>query len=62
MEQLISLLITVIIFAVIAYGAWWVCSKFGAPQPVFWIVGLILLIFILYFLAGQTGMHNFRWR
>ena len=55
MEQLISLLIFVLIFAVVAYGCWWVLTKFGAPQPIFWIVGVILLIFILYFLTGQLG-------
>jgi uncharacterized membrane protein YphA (DoxX/SURF4 family) len=63
MDALVSLLIMVVIFAVVAYGAWWVCTKFGAPQPVFWIVGLILLLFLLYFLVGQFGGgHSFRWR
>lgn len=55
MDQLIQLLIAVVIFAIVAYGLWWVCTKFGMPQPVLWIVGAILLIFLLYFVAGQVG-------
>ena len=56
MNQLISLIIYVVIFAIIAYGLWWVCVKFGMPQPVLWIVGAILLIFLLIFIANQTGV------
>jgi hypothetical protein len=60
MEQLINLLIVGCIFCALAYGAYWLCVKFQAPKPVFWIVGLIFLIFLLYFLAGQFGgVHNF---
>jgi hypothetical protein len=63
MEQLIQLLIVVLIFSVAAYGLWWVLTHFGAPQPAFWIVGVILIIFILYFMMGQFGTgHSFRWR
>lgn len=64
MESLISLLVVIVIFAVAAYGLWWVCMKFALPQPVLWIVGVILLIFLLYFIAGQVGMggHSFSLR
>lgn len=62
MEQLVSLLIVVLIFSVAAYGLWWVLTKFGAPQPAFWIVGVILIIFILYFLMGQFGGGHFNFR
>jgi hypothetical protein len=62
MEQLIQLLIGIVIFAVIAYGLWWVCVKFALPQPVLWIVGVILLIFLLVWVSGQVGMHSFHWR
>lgn len=55
MQQLIHLLIYIIIFAVVGYGLWWVCVKFSMPQPVLWIVGAILLIFILLFASGQVG-------
>lgn len=61
MDQLISLLIMVLIFGCVAYAMYWVCTKFAAPQPVFWICGVILLIFLLYFLMGQFGGgHSFR--
>lgn len=56
MDQLIQLLIVVVIFAVIAYGLWWVCTKFALPQPVLWIVGAILLIFLLLFISRQLGV------
>jgi hypothetical protein len=52
----INLLIYVILFAIAAYGLWWVCQKFGMPQPVVWICGGLLLIIILLFLANQLGV------
>ena len=55
MQQLISLLVYIIIFAVVAFGLWWTCVKFALPQPVMWIVGAILLIVILLFISGQVG-------
>lgn len=55
MQLLINLLIYIVIFAIVAYGLYWVCTKFGLPQPVLWIVGAILLIIILIFVAGQLG-------
>lgn len=36
-----------VILAIIAYGAYWVCTKFQMPPIVFWIVGTILLIVFL---------------
>ncbi len=56
MDLLISLLIYVVIFAIVVYGAWWVCVKFGMPAPVMWIVGAILLIALLLFVGKQVGM------
>jgi uncharacterized membrane protein len=56
MDQLISLLIALIIFAIVAYGLYWVCVKFQLPQPVMWICGAILLIVILLFVARQVGV------
>ena len=55
MDQLIQLLIYIVIFAVVGYGLWWVCTKFGLPQPVLWICGAILLIIILLFIARELG-------
>jgi hypothetical protein len=58
MNQLIQLLVYVIIFGIVAYGLWWVCAKFGLPQPVVWIVGGILLIILLLFIATQLGVGS----
>jgi hypothetical protein len=54
-DQLIQLLIYIVIFAIVAYGLYWVCTKFGLPQPVLWICGALLLIVILLFLSHQLG-------
>lgn len=54
--DVISLLVSLIIFAVVAYGVWWVCVKFGMPPPVLWLAGGILLIIMLYYLARQFGV------
>lgn len=56
MEQLIQLIVYIVIFAVVGYGLWWVCTKFALPQPVLWICGAILLIIILLFLSRQLGV------
>ena len=55
-ESLIALLIAAIIFCVIAYAMWWVCSHFF-PQfpPAMWICGAILLIILLLWVSGQFG-------
>jgi hypothetical protein len=55
-EQLIQLIVYIVIFAVVGYGLWWVCTKFALPQPVLWICGAILLIIILLFLSRQLGV------
>lgn len=55
---LINFLIVACIFCAIAYGIWWVCVKFQAPKLVFWIAGLILLIFLLAYLGSLLGMHT----
>ena len=54
--DLISLLVAVIVFAVVAYGVYWVCTKFGMPQPVLWLCGGILLIILLLFIAQRMGV------
>jgi hypothetical protein len=54
--QLIQLLIYIVVFAIVAYGLYWICVKFSLPQPVMWICGAILLIVVLVFLANQLGV------
>lgn len=61
MDQLIQLIIYIVIFAIVAYGLWYVCTKFGMPQPVFWICGAVLLIIILLFLNRQLGGGAVNW-
>jgi hypothetical protein len=53
---LISLVIYIVIFAIVAYGLYWVCTKFQLPQPVMWICGGLLIIVLLLFLAQQLGV------
>jgi len=55
MDQLIQLLIYIVVFAIVAYGLYWICIKFALPQPVLWICGAILLIIILIFVSGRLG-------
>lgn len=54
-EQLIQLLIYVLIFGVVAYGIYWICTKFALPAPIMWIAGVILLIILLLFVASKFG-------
>ena len=55
MDQLIQVIIYIVIFAIVGYGLYWVCTKFGLPQPVLWICGAILLIIILLFVSKELG-------
>jgi hypothetical protein len=59
MDPLISLLIMVVIFAIAAYGLWWICKSFELPAPVLWICGAILIIILLGFLLQHTGLYHF---
>jgi hypothetical protein len=52
---LINLLITALLFCIVAYALYWVCIKFALPQPVMWICGAILLIVLLLWLTGQVA-------
>lgn len=55
MPTLISFVFYAVVFASVAYGLWWVCQKFGMPQPVVWIVGAFLLILLLVFIGNHVG-------
>jgi hypothetical protein len=54
-ETIIWLLVYVMLFCGVAYGLKWICTQFGLPTPVLWICGVILLIVLLLFIAGQFG-------
>jgi hypothetical protein len=55
-QTLIVLLIDIIIFAVIAYALYWICTHFFPSfPPALWICGAILLIVLIIFITGQMG-------
>jgi hypothetical protein len=62
MEALISFLVALLIFAILAWALYMVCTKFLANfPPALWICGAILLIIILIYAArtfgGGTALH-----
>lgn len=63
MDPLIQLLVIVLFIAIAAYYLPTVLERFKMPAPAFWIVGTILIIFILVFLANQLGVggSSLRW-
>ncbi len=56
MPQLISLIIAIVIFAIVAYGLKWVCDSFGLPAPVLWLCGALLLIILLIYVSQMVGL------
>lgn len=55
-QTLIWLLVDILIFCLIAYGLYWVCTHFfPAFPPALWICGAILLVVLLLFISGQIG-------
>ena len=62
---LVSLLITVAVFCLVAYVIFWLMGYLGAPEPIRKVVVvvmvLIAIIWILTnFLPGTAGMHIWR--
>jgi hypothetical protein len=54
MHLLISVLIFLVFFAVLAFGLLWICGKFFPEfPPARWICGAILLIVLLLLAANQ---------
>lgn len=54
MELLITVLIYIIIFAILAFGLAWICAKFFPEfPPARWICGGVLLIILLLAIAHQ---------
>ena len=65
-ETLIGLLIVCLIFALIAWALYWVCTHFfpGFP-PALWICGALLLLVLLLYISGQIGpvlAPHHKWR
>jgi hypothetical protein len=59
MPQLINLIIAIVIFAIAAYGLYWINIKFELPKPVLWICGALLIIVVLLYISGQIHLPGF---
>ena len=47
-ETLISVVVIIVIFAILAYSLYWICMKFFPGfAPALWICGVILIILLL---------------
>ena len=64
MQLLISVLIFIVVFAILAFGLKWVCDKFFPGfAPALWICGVILLILLLIAASSvfNGGGYSFPW-
>jgi hypothetical protein len=50
-----NLIVSIVIFAIMAYGIYTICKYFELPKPVLWISGVILLLILLYYTARVFG-------
>jgi tellurite resistance protein TehA-like permease len=56
MQLLINVLIGIVIFAILGYGLYLICTKFFPNfAPALWICGVILIIVLLVLLSTQMG-------
>ena len=56
--DVMTLLVSVVLFACVAYGVWWVCQRCGMPAQVFWLCGGVLLMMLFMFLSRQFGLSG----
>lgn len=59
MDPLFQALVIVVLFAVAACGLYFLCVKFKMPDPIFWLVGAILILLVLAVLLDKTGLYHF---
>lgn len=59
---MISLLIGLVVFALIAYLLWWLLSLIPLPQPIRVIVTVLFVLICIVMLLGYLpgGMHSIR--
>ena len=61
----ISLLIYLVVFAVVIYLVYFVIDRMALPDPIRWIVllvvGVILLLFLLGMLTGHVNAPEIGW-
>ena len=68
MQLLITVLIGIVVFAILAFGMLWICDKFFSNfRPAYWICGVVLLIVLLYavstlFGSGAALPQSLHWR
>lgn len=55
-DQIIVLIVYIILFAIVAWGLNWVVVSYNLPQPIRWLVGGLLLVILLLFLAHHLGV------
>jgi len=53
--ELISLIIAILVFCILAYALVWTCDKFDMPPPVKWACGALLLIVLLLWASANLG-------
>ena len=52
--SLISWLVAGLFFAILGWALYFVCVKFKAPDPVYWICGVALILILLAWATGQV--------
>jgi hypothetical protein len=64
MQLLITVLIGIVVFAILAFGMKWICDTFFPEfRPAYWICGVVLLIVLLIAVSqvfgGGAGAQSF---
>jgi cytochrome c oxidase subunit IV len=57
----IGLILGVLIFALVVWGAKYLCDTFDVPKPIRWIVGVLLIVVLIVFLSTALGVGINRW-
>ncbi len=64
MDAMISLLVFVLVFGLVAYLIFWAMGYLGAPEPIRKVVTVVVVIIGLLVLIGYLpglGSHGFHW-
>lgn len=56
----VILLLKILIVVIIAVACYFIVDRAGTPQPINWIVKLILLIVFLGIILGMLGVVSYR--
>jgi len=61
--SLLSLLITVCVFALVAYIIFWVIGYLGVPEPIRKVAVVVLVLIAVIWILGNflPGAHNLSW-